>query len=347
MGETGLSRTAVTQLLRMLESGGAVASAGVHRTNQGPAATRVSLNPGLACAAAVHLDHHSMHVAVVDPTGAIRAERQAPFDPTAHLAERVGSVADALASATASAEGPLSTVVIGVPGIVTRDGGIRDDQGPDGGVFRSSLSAMLKCDVRIENDVNLAAVAELSGGAAAGFDSFALLVLDDGLGAGIIIDGRLHRGASGVAGEVQYLPQPPLPIAAPVLSDVVIADLALAEGLDPQAPAIAHLEAAADGDPAAQRVVAEMASRLVLIGGSMTLVLDPDAFLLAGLAAHPAMVEAVQTAAEAYANLLPMSFVVSSFGREATLVGAIGEATAALRDTLFTRTVTALDRRHR
>ena len=346
MGETGLSRTAVTQVLRMLETGEAVASAGVDRATNGPAATRVSLNPALGCAAAVHIDHHSVHLAVVDPTGAVRAERQAPFDPAADLGERVGRIADLLASATASADGPLRTVVIGVPGIVTRDGGIRDDQGPDGGVFRSSLSTRLGCEVRIENDVNLAALAELSGEVAVGFDSFALLVLDDGLGAGIVIDGRLHRGASGVAGEVQYLPQTPLPIAAPVLSDIVVADLALAEGRDPSAPALTHLDDAAGGDAAALRVVAEMARRLVLIGGSMTLVLDPDAFLLAGLAAHPAMVKAVHEAADAHAHLLPMRFVVSSFGKEATLIGAIGEATAILRETLFTRMLIA-SKRHR
>src|SRR5690606_40707886 len=67
----------------------------------------------------------------------------------------------------------------------------------------------------LENDVNLAALAESTSGEGEGLDSFALLMLDDGLGAGFIINGALHRGASGIAGEVQFLPQSPLPIAAP------------------------------------------------------------------------------------------------------------------------------------
>ncbi|GAB3595876.1 ROK family transcriptional regulator [Microbacterium tumbae] len=335
MGETGLSRTAVTQVLRMLEAGEAVASAGVDRATHGPAATRVSLEPSLGCAAAVHIDHHSVHIAVVDSTGAVRAERQDSFAPAEDLDDRVGRIVGLISALLTAARAPLRAAVVGVPGIVSRDGSIRDDAGPDGGAFRSALSAALGCEVRLENDVNLAAVAELSGETAAGLDSFALLALDDGFGAGIVLDGMLHRGASGIAGEVQYLPQTPLPVGAPVLNDLVVADLALTQGRDPSLSTVAHLDAAADGDPAAQRMVAEMANRIVLIAGSVTLVLDPAAFILAGDAAHPALVDAVHRAAEAYAHLLPIVFRVSAFGKEATIIGAIGEATAVLRETLF------------
>lgn len=347
MGETGLSRTAVTQVLRMLDAGEAIATAGVDRATHGPAATRVSLHPSLGHAAAMHIDHHSVHIAVVDPTGAVRAEQQGRYDPAAELGERVASVAELLAPLSASASGPLRTAVVGVPGIVTGDGGIRDDQGPDGGAFRSALSARLGCDVLIENDVNLAALAELSGSVAADLGSFALFMLDDGLGAGIVIDGVLHRGSSGMAGEVMYLPQPPLPVAAPVLNEVVVADLALTYGRDPDDPLLVHLEAAGDGDAAAQRMVAEMANRLVLVAGTVTLVLDPEAFLLAGDAAHPVFVDAVQRTADAYAHLLSVRFLVSAFGKEATLTGAVGEATAVLRETLFARILTSTGRSHR
>jgi predicted NBD/HSP70 family sugar kinase len=337
MSETGLSRTAVTQVLRMLETGESVASAGVDRATRGPAATRVSLNPALGFAAAVHIDHHSMSIAVVDPTGAVRAEHQAPFDPAADLADRVESLAAVLAVQTRALEGTLHAVVIGVPGIVGRDGSIRDDQGPDGGVFRTALAARLGCVVRIENDINLAALAELTALAASGLASFVLLAIDDGLGAGIVIDGALHRGASGIAGEVMYLPQPPLPLAAPVLSEVVVADLALTHGRDPDQPLRAHLDAALEGDVGALDMTAELARRLVVVAGSITLVIDPEAYVLAGDAAHPALVEAVRVAADDISHLLPLTFEVSSFGREATLVGAVGEATAALREAVFTR----------
>lgn len=341
MGETGLSRTAVTQVIRMLEAGEAVASAGVDRETHGPAATRVSLHPRLGFAAAVHVDHHGAHVALVDPSGAVRAERHALFPANR---DRVALVVSLVEECRRLVAGPVHVALVGVPGIVTADGGIRDDLGPDGGAFRTSLTERLGCPVRVENDVNLAALAELSGGVGRELSSFALLLLDEGLGAGFVIDGALHRGSSGVAGEVMYLPQTPIPVGAPVLNDEVVADLALTLGRDPGQPMLAHLDAAADGDEAARQIVVEMAKRLTLVAGSIGLILDPEAYVLSGYAAHPAMVDAVHRFAEAYSAQLPLRFVVSSFGREAPLVGAVSEAAAALRASLFTRILAPADR---
>lgn len=341
MAETGLSRTAVTQVLRMLESVGAVAPAGVDRETRGPAAGRVALHPQLGFAAVVHVDGHGAHVVLVDPTGAVRAEQHAPFTP--HL-ERVELISGLIETCLQSVRGPLHLVIAGVPGIVSADGAIRDDEGPDGGAFRNALEKRLGCPARIENDVNLAALAELTAGSGASLASFALLLLDEGLGAGIVIDGSVHRGFSGVAGEVMYVPQTPLPIGAPVLSDAVVGDLALAHGRDPQAPVVQHLDAAADGDEAAQAMAAEMARRLTLVAGTIALVLDPEAFILGGLAAHPVLVDAVAREADDLAARLPMRFLVSSFGPEAPLIGGIGEAAAALRATVFAQLVPSVDR---
>ncbi|WP_341955423.1 ROK family transcriptional regulator [Microbacterium sp. LWH13-1.2] len=333
--ETGLSRTAVTQVLRMLESASAVAPAGVDRETRGPAAGRVALHPQLGLAAAVHVDGHAAHVVLVDPTGAVRAEHHAAFPVRG---DRVEHIVDLVSACRRVVAGPLELVVVGIPGIVSADGGIRDDQGPDGGAFKNALSERLACPVRVENDVNLAALAELTAGTGADLASFALLLLDDGLGAGIVIDGVLHRGFSGVAGEVMYLPQTPLPIGAPVLGDDVVRDLALGNGRDPELTIDQHLDAAAAGDPAAIAMAAEMGRRLTLIAGSIALVLDPEAFILSGSAAHPAMLDAVADYyAENLAPRLPLRFVASSFGPEAPLVGAAGEAASALRATVFSR----------
>lgn len=332
MAATGLSRTAVTQVLRMLESTDVVAHAGVDRDTRGPAAGRVALHPRLGLAAAVHVDHHSAHVCLVDPTGAVRAEQHAPFP--AHL-DRVEHITALVESCRSLVKGPLHVAVVAVPGIVNAEGGIRDDQGPDGGAFRSTLAARLGCPVRVENDVNLAALAELTSGAGTELSSFVLLLLDDGLGGGIVIDGALHRGFAGVAGEVMYLPQTPLPIGAPVLSETVVADLALSHGRDPDASIDQHLDAALAGDAAAIEMVAEMGRRITIAAGSIALIVDPEAFVLAGTAVHPALSEAVREVADSFAAQLPMRFLTSDFGPEAPLIGAIGEAAAALRATVF------------
>lgn len=336
MGETGLSRTAVTQVLRMLEAGDAVASAGVDRATRGPAATRVSLHPGLGFAAAVHVDHTAMHVTLVDPTGAVRAQCDAPLG---HVDDRAADIAALIAECRRAVPGPLQHVVVAMPGIVTPGGEIRDDQGPDGGALLAALTAHVECPVHIENDVNLAALAESESGVGRELSSFTLLMIDEGLGAGTVLDGVLHRGAAGVAGEVQYLPQPPVPIGVPVINDDVVEDLALLHGRDPADPLPVHLDACGDGDEAAKAMVDELARRLVVVAGSVTLVIDPEAFVLTGHAAHPCFVAAVHRAADALSHLLALKFVTSAFGREATMVGAIGQAASALRERSFSRFV--------
>lgn len=340
MSATGLSRTAVTQVLRMLESAGAVAAAGLDRETRGPAAGRVELHPRLGFAAAVHVDHHAAHVVLVDATGTVRAEEHAAFPGTDDRVTHIVALVDRCRLSVKAAKGAVHLAVVGVPGIVTADGGIRDDLGPDGGAFRSALAAALDCPVRVENDVNLAALAELTAGVGGDLASFALLLLDDGLGAGLVIDGTLHRGFSGVAGEVMYLPQTPIPIGAPLVGDAVVGDLALGVGRDAEATLADHLEAAILGDDAAIQIVSEIARRIVLVAGSVGLVLDPEAFILSGKAAHPALVTAIKRIADEYEAQLPLRILVSSFGPEAPLVGAVDEAAAALRGELFTRILT-------
>ena len=331
MRETGLSRSAVTQVLRKLDARDATMTAGVDRETRGPAAERVTLNPRLGFAVAVYIDHHDAHAALVDATGAVRAEASAPLSAVYDRLDVVTALIDECTGGVA----PVHLAVVGVPGIVTVDGAVRDDTGPDGGVFRLALSEKLGCPVRIENDVNLAALAELDGPLGAERATFALLLLDEGLGASFVLDGTVHRGVSGIAGEVQYLPQSPLPLGAPVIGEAVTADLALGVGRDPALPLLAHLEAAADGDADAQRMVDEIARRLTIIAGSITLVIDPGLFVLGGLAAHPVMHDAIVRAAQAWEDRLPLRFTDSAFGREAPLVGAAAEAAAELRATLF------------
>ena len=80
----------------------------------------------------------------------------------------------------------------------------------------AGLRGALHKNVLIENDVNLAAMAEHAVGAAAGADDFVLLWIGVGMGLATVLGGRLHRGASGAAGEIGWLPMP----GAPVTSDV-------------------------------------------------------------------------------------------------------------------------------
>jgi glucokinase len=85
--------------------------------------------------------------------------------------------------------------------------------GWDGVPARRILEQALSLPVRIENDANATAVAEWRLGAGRGFRSLAFLTVGTGIGAGLILDGKLYRGKAGLAGEVGHstiLPDGPL-----------------------------------------------------------------------------------------------------------------------------------------
>ena len=133
-------------------------------------------------------------------------------DTTGETSDPVGVVHRAVVRAADTAGAPLTKVrriVLGTPGLVDpRTGDLAfafDLPGWQRGLL-GKLRADLDRPVTLENDVNLAAVAERSSGAAAGVDDFVLLWLGRGVGLAVTLGGRLHRGVSGAAGEVGYLP---------------------------------------------------------------------------------------------------------------------------------------------
>src|SRR5947208_2777311 len=68
------------------------------------------------------------------------------------------------------------------------------------------LRDRLACPVVFDNDVNLAAIGEMTRGAGRGVRDFVMISIGTGLGMAVVLDGRLHRGVSGLAGEIGYLP---------------------------------------------------------------------------------------------------------------------------------------------
>ncbi|MEU5879861.1 ROK family transcriptional regulator [Spirillospora sp. NPDC047279] len=200
---TGLSRPTVSDLLERLQSDGLIEVAGESgEARRGPNARLYGLVTGRAHVAGVDVRRGRLHVTVADITGAEIAAttREMPGDPDlpSFIAETVTA---------AAGDHDLHTVALGVPGLVNPRTGLTTDSGlpgwrPD---LAAALRAVLPADVILENEVNLATVAEHRLGSAAGHDDCVLLWLDDGVGAGVVLGGRLRRGASGGAGEVGFL----------------------------------------------------------------------------------------------------------------------------------------------
>src|ERR1700735_4320313 len=138
-----------------------------------------------------------------------------------------------------------------------------------GGAVRSARG----WPVTIENDVNLAAMAERAVGAAAGFDDFVLVWVGVGVGLATILGGRLHRGVGRAAGEIGYLPVPGVPLPEDVTHPATGAFQSLIggqavpalaaeygfEALTPDTAVTAAIAAAGAGDRRGSAFVAELA----------------------------------------------------------------------------------------
>ena len=146
--------------------------------------------------------------------------------------------------------------------------------------------------LEIDNDVNLAAIAEMRSGLARGVDDFVLLWADEGLGAAIVIDGRVHGGATGGAGEVGFLPLPGTPLVRDVRRGNAggfqelaggrsVLALARSLGLRAGTPQAAITKALATPG-AGDELLATLAERFALGIAAVISVVDPSLVVLAG-----------------------------------------------------------------
>ena len=213
---TGLSRPTVADLIERLRAAGLVESGGESgEERRGPNARLYCLIADRAHVAGVDLRRTGIDVTVADLVGrtvgsASRTFPARPAGPGGATGPLDYDLVGALAGAVAEAAGgrPLHVVALGAPGLVrphTSDL-VGDDDVPGWrpGLL-DELQRTLGVRVLLENEVNLAAIAEHRLGSAVGREDFVLLWLDEGVGGAVVLGGRLRRGASGGAGEIGRL----------------------------------------------------------------------------------------------------------------------------------------------
>ncbi|WP_254711722.1 ROK family transcriptional regulator, partial [Streptomyces sp. TRM64462] len=210
---TGLSRPTVADLVERLQGAGlvqVVGEAGAER--RGPNARLYGIVADRAHLAALDVRLRSVSVTVTDLLGATLAEAAAPIGGDTDTGPAVERAATLLQRTVRDAGATrLHTVGIGAPGLIdAATGTLRDSAGLPAWHRRliSELRERLPATVLAENETNLAAVAEQREGAARDRDTFVLLWLGHGVGAAVVLDGALRRGASGGAGEIGFLPVP-------------------------------------------------------------------------------------------------------------------------------------------
>ncbi|MEU4831233.1 ROK family transcriptional regulator [Streptosporangium sp. NPDC023615] len=360
LGEhTGLSKVTAGQLLARLEERALVAVVGEQAGGRGPNAALYGVVP--SCAYVVGLDVLPGRIAagIADITGTLVAEVSAEFgehdDPVRLVRDAVGR---ACASAGVGAE-RLRAFVIGTRGVVDPGtGDVRfslDLPSWHNGVL-AELRRGLGVPVTIENDVNLAALAERAHGAARDVDDFVLVWAGVGQGLGVMLGGRLHRGFTGGAGEIGWLPVPgePLPtdVSEPqsgsfqrLVGGDAVTGLANAHGIgsadggDPAGSPGEHVRAAvAEG---AEAFLDELAGRLAVGVAAVTVILDPGLIVLSGDVGRAGGETLAARVQECVARVCPSRprVVVSRVEGNPVLRGALVSALQQAREQVFSDTV--------
>ncbi len=364
---TGLSRPTVADLVERLTAAGLISVVGESgEQRRGPNARLYGIVADRAQLAALDVRTEGVTVVVADLLGAELARASVPIADDAGTGPAVEQ-AVALVERAAKEAGAerLHTVGIGAPGLIDpATGELRDSSGLPEWHRRlvAALQERLPARVIVENETNLAALAEQREGAARDRDTFVLLWLGHGTGAAVVLDGRLRRGASGGTGEIGFLPVPgttTLPSATDceggfhsLAGAAAIAELAAGFGLEaaespgePRAAALVRAAVAAASSAGtdrflcdlADRFLAALADRLAVGAASVVAVLDPGCVVLGGEVGQAGGEALAGRVGERLARMSPLPAEVraGSLGGGAVLRGALLTARESAQDDLF------------
>ncbi|MFJ1971389.1 ROK family protein [Streptomyces sp. NPDC087903] len=359
---TGLSKPTASQLLARLESAGLVLATGTTEGRPGPNAQLYEVNPAAAYAAGLDVTPERVLAAVADVTGRTIGRYELPTPgrhPGTPVVQQVTDALDGAVKAAGLARADVHRLVIGTPGAFDPNTGrLRYASHLPGWhtpALLDELAATLPMPVEYENDVNLVAVAEQRLGAARGHGDFVLLWNEGGLGAALVLGGRLHRGWTGGAGEVGFLPVPGTPLVRQVTKansggyqelagSQAIPKLARQLGVEeiPSGPyaevAAAIVARAAEADDGPHRRLLETYATHLATGlASLVSVLDPELVVLSGAsltAGGETLRALVQAELEELAASRPR-LVVGDVHEHPVLRGALESALATTRDEVF------------
>ncbi|MFE6286436.1 ROK family protein [Streptomyces sp. NPDC057877] len=359
---TGLSKPTASQLLARLEAAGLVVVTGTSAGRPGPSAQLYALNARAAYAAGLDVNEHRVRAAVADITGAVVGEYELRTGGRTGtgVVRQVGDALDGAVKAAGLTAGEVRRLVIGTPGAFDpATGRLRYAShlpGWHSPTLLAELAAALPMPFEYENDVNLVAIAEQRLGAARGHADFALLWNEEGIGAALVLGGRLHRGFTGGAGEVGFLPVPGTPLVRQVtkansggfqeLAGVqAIPRLALDVGIDtperPYVPVASDLLARAaqahEDDSRYAELLDRYAERLATGLASLVAVLDPELIVLSGgvlVAGGEPLRARVQSELADLAASRPR-LVLTAVPGAPVLRGALESALATTRDEVF------------
>jgi predicted NBD/HSP70 family sugar kinase len=209
---SGLSKPTVSLALANLERAGLVRLAGQRTGLPGRTALLYEVRPEAGFVLGLDIGLRYLRGAVADLAGEVRARASVPVHATTvggRVAELV-ELADELSARAGITRAEVIQTVVGSPGVydpkrnlMALTGGLPGWDQPEA---LAGLRAAFGPGLEIENDVDAAALAERALGVGQEADNFAFVHVGTGVGMGLVLGGRLHRGVHGVAGEIAFMP---------------------------------------------------------------------------------------------------------------------------------------------
>ncbi|WP_315093486.1 ROK family transcriptional regulator [uncultured Cellulomonas sp.] len=337
---TGLSQATVSTIVRELLAAGVVDTATT--TRSGRRAQMVTLARRVGLAAGVQIGHRHLRLVLGDFSHQVIAEQTLPL-PADHrvdtsldrvallvvdLVERVGASLDDVVGLGVGLPAPVdaSTGMVSVSGIMP---------GWDTVHIGQVLSKRLGRPVYVDNDANLGAIAESTLGAARQYSDSVFVRASYGTGAGIVINGSVHRGVAGTAGEIGHVQ-----VAFPGelcrcgnhgCLDTVVGASALIDRLRVSAGPLALrdvVQRAIDGDQRCADVVAEAGAMIGMVVAGLGVAVNPQLVVVGGELAETGdlllrpLREAVRRRV-LLNQIAPLEVVPASLGSRAEVIGAL------------------------
>ena len=346
--QTGISRPTVSLVLRSLLEDGLVRETAHDPDQPHYGAVYYEADPEAAVVLGVDLGARAVRTALCDLAGEVRAREE--IRSRGSVEERIEALTSTVRSLLRTGKLPLDLLenaVVALPAVVSpADGRVSSADLPGLGAsdLRRQLERALRVPVKLENDVNLAAVAEQRHGVAQDVADFAFLLVGAGLGAAVVLEWKLHRGHNGAAGELDAVRNGRTDEVDPCAAAIAKHAAEVAAGketvLEPPYEVREIFAAARDGDAVAVAVVEETARRIALHVLPLAATLDLPLVVLGGsVGANADLLVPVRRHLE---ELLPFPaprVEVSALGEAAVIEGALAAGTDAALERVFERRV--------
>jgi glucokinase-like ROK family protein len=343
---TGLSRTTVSSLVAELDRSGLVnelKDAPESTGGRGRPGVLLALQPAAGAVVGIDFGHTHLRVAIADLSSRVLAERHRLLDVDRSADTALQAATELVDEVMADAGADRNRVVgvgVGLPGPVDRISGTVGSTvilpGWAGLHPAQELEERLDLPVTVDNDANLGALAEYTAGAGRGVRDIVYLKLASGIGAGLVLDGRLHRGVTGIAGEIGHVRSNPDGLicrcgnrgcletvaAAPALLEL----LRVSHG--EQLTIADLLRLAAEGDVGVRRVFADAGRAIGQAVAPLINAVNPGLVIVGGelAAVGEPLLDGIRTSVERYALPVAASaleVVPGVLGARAEVLGAV------------------------